>query len=110
MRVVFFAVPEGDPTPKSIADGESEEANWFTVAQLERLADSEPGLRGPELLEWARCAAERASAGCASDQDVGVILTQPCEIRDGKSSLAGQQCITPSWLQGFPEDYFCRRK
>lgn len=59
MRVIFFAVPEdSSAAPKSVADGESEEARWCTIADLEQLGRSEPGLRGGELLEWARCAQE----------------------------------------------------
>lgn len=56
MRVVYFAVPEdGDVPLKTVADGESEEARWCSVRDLESLQDSrDPGLRGGELLYWAR--------------------------------------------------------
>lgn len=58
MRVIFYAEPEDadELTPKSVPDEESEGAAWFTTAELEQLKLSVPGLRGTELLEWARCA------------------------------------------------------
>jgi ADP-ribose pyrophosphatase YjhB (NUDIX family) len=54
-RAIFFARPV-DPAqlPKSVADDESESARWCSVRDLERLALKSPGLRGKELLNWAR--------------------------------------------------------
>ncbi len=55
MRVVFYAEPK-DPSqpPKTFADEESEMAEWVTLKELEELRKKPPGLRGPELLEWAQ--------------------------------------------------------
>ena len=57
MRVVFLATPR-DPAapPKAVPDHESEGAAWLTVGELEALAGHRPpqGLRGRELLHWAR--------------------------------------------------------
>lgn len=57
-RVIFYAEPT-DPSqePKSIPDKESEGATWLTVEQLEEKRSLSPGrggLRGTELLDWAR--------------------------------------------------------
>lgn len=54
MRIIFAAVPSReDQAPKTVADKESEEARWVSIPELLELSRGEPGLRGPELLEWA---------------------------------------------------------
>jgi len=57
MRVIFYAEPE-DPAqqPKSVADSESLGAAWMTVEALQAKSRAKPpeGLRGRELLHWAR--------------------------------------------------------
>ena len=54
MRVVFYAEPvDAVQIPKSTPDKESEEARWVTLEDLKALAKRPPGLRGPELYEWA---------------------------------------------------------
>ena len=55
VKVVFYAEPK-DPNqkPKSKPDGESLEARWVTVQDLVELSKGKPGLRGPELYDWAR--------------------------------------------------------
>lgn len=57
-RVIFYAEPK-DPhqTCKAIADSESNGAAWLTTKELEakeKVPSSKGGLRGPELLDWAR--------------------------------------------------------
>lgn len=56
-RVIFYAEPS-DPTqpPKSTPDKESRGAAWLSLADLQAKADKQPpeGLRGRELLDWAR--------------------------------------------------------
>jgi len=56
-RVIFYAEPK-DTTqqPKSIADAESKSAAWLSIEELEAKAELSPpdGLRGRELLDWAR--------------------------------------------------------
>ncbi len=54
MRVVYYARPLDETPPKTVPDRESEEARWVTIPEIEALARSFPGLRGPELLMWAR--------------------------------------------------------
>ena len=57
MRVIFYAEPT-DPTalPKMVADSESLGAAWLTVEELQAKENIPPpiGLRGGELLNWAR--------------------------------------------------------
>jgi phosphatase NudJ len=45
MRVRFLAEPSGDAPPKTVADGESLRAGWFTLAEIRALP-----LRGDEVL------------------------------------------------------------
>ncbi len=55
MRVIFYAEPttiEMSKQIKKVADAESEEARWVTLDECLAFADSKPGLRGGELLEW----------------------------------------------------------
>ncbi len=56
-RVIYFAEPV-DPAqePKSVPDTETISAKWLTVAELEAMQLISPpnGLRGDELLVWAR--------------------------------------------------------
>eukprot|EP01118_Nematostelium_gracile_P003448 TRINITY_DN1401_c0_g1_i1.p1 TRINITY_DN1401_c0_g1~~TRINITY_DN1401_c0_g1_i1.p1 ORF type:complete len:251 (-),score=70.84 TRINITY_DN1401_c0_g1_i1:60-812(-) len=54
MRVIFFAKPIDDTPPKSIADSESEKAQWVSIEELEALGRKPPFLRGDELLIWAK--------------------------------------------------------
>ena len=56
-RAILFAVPKDlDQLPKSVPDAESKGAQWMTVKQLEEKEMMPPpfGLRGMELLEWAK--------------------------------------------------------
>jgi len=53
MRVIFFAVPLDDKQKvKKIPDGESEEAEWFTLEEIIGLKNKKPGWRGSELYDW----------------------------------------------------------
>ena len=55
MRVIFFASPiNTNQKPKSIPDSESEEAKWLSIDEINKIAVKNPGLRGPELLEWSK--------------------------------------------------------
>jgi len=55
MRVIFYAEPKNPAAPvKSKPDEESECAQWVTIEQILELAQCKPGLRGPELLDWAK--------------------------------------------------------
>lgn len=55
MRVVYYATPKDPNAPlKSVPDKESNSARWVTVQDLLALAKQQPGLRGPELLDWGR--------------------------------------------------------
>ena len=57
MRVIFYAEPtnlEESSKNKQTPDSESEEARWVTLEECLRLDDDPPGLRGGELVEWAR--------------------------------------------------------
>ena len=48
MRVVYYAEPkDSKQSPKSVADEESQEARWVTVAELDNYR-----LRGSEPYEW----------------------------------------------------------
>jgi len=51
MRVIFFARPEDSTPPKSVADEESERAEWMDLTQLEEMSAAGV-LRGDELLQW----------------------------------------------------------
>ena len=56
MRVIFYAEPTTEDMAKNIkkvADGESLEARWVTLQEIEELAREKPGLRGKELPKWA---------------------------------------------------------
>lgn len=56
-RVIFYAEPSDPNQPvKTKPDRESNGAAWLTVSQLVEKAGKPPpeGLRGTELLEWAR--------------------------------------------------------
>lgn len=55
LRVVFLAEPVDDTPPKQVADAESLEARWVTLAELERLP-----LRGPDVLRLFRAVAAGA--------------------------------------------------
>ena len=56
-RVIFYAEPEdANQEPKTIPDAESKGAAWLSLTQLEEKSRIPPpeGLRGKELLEWAK--------------------------------------------------------
>ena len=56
-RVIFYAEPEdANQEPKRIPDAESKGAAWLSLTQLEEKSRIPPpeGLRGRELLEWAK--------------------------------------------------------
>jgi ADP-ribose pyrophosphatase YjhB (NUDIX family) len=56
-RVIYFAEPKDpDQAPKSVVDRESVRAAWLSIKDLEEKSSARPpeGLRGPELLDWAR--------------------------------------------------------
>eukprot|EP01118_Nematostelium_gracile_P003451 TRINITY_DN1401_c0_g2_i1.p1 TRINITY_DN1401_c0_g2~~TRINITY_DN1401_c0_g2_i1.p1 ORF type:complete len:363 (-),score=71.45 TRINITY_DN1401_c0_g2_i1:16-1104(-) len=54
MRVVFFARPIDDTPLKSIPDKESERAEWISIEDLQKLSRKLQGLRGYDLLTWAK--------------------------------------------------------
>jgi len=57
-RVIFYAEPlDAAQEPKNVPDQESEGAAWMSVRRLEEkrgVHPSEGGLRGEELLKWAK--------------------------------------------------------
>lgn len=56
-RAIYFAIPKDlNAAPKSVPDKESEGAEWKSLDELERLSNISPpeGLRGTELLDWAK--------------------------------------------------------
>ena len=55
MRVIFYAEPtEDSPDPKTVPDGESEEARWVSLKELLELKEGHPGWRGKELYNYAK--------------------------------------------------------
>ena len=55
MRVIFYAEPKNVQEAhnfKIVEDAESVEARWVSLKELNTLADTKPGLRGGELVEW----------------------------------------------------------
>ena len=55
MRVIFYAEPKSIQEAhnnKKVEDAESVEARWVSLKELDVLADTKPGLRGGELIEW----------------------------------------------------------
>jgi ADP-ribose pyrophosphatase YjhB (NUDIX family) len=53
MRVIYYAT-SSDSETKQISDDESEYACWLTLKEIQNLANTNPGLRGHELLDWPR--------------------------------------------------------
>jgi len=54
MRVVYYAHPADDTLPKSIPDEESLGAEWVTLEEFKQKGKVPPGLRGDELIVWAK--------------------------------------------------------
>ena len=56
MRVIYYAEPVDIKEAnkfKFFADKESRESRWVSLDELKKLGSAYPGLRGPELQEWA---------------------------------------------------------
>jgi len=100
VKVVFYAEPK-DPNqkPKSKPDSESLEARWVSVQDLVDLSKQKPGLRGPELYDWARYIEAGGviyPLSVLSLESAGQTLVTPNEVTEFNKTLRTQSKLVDS--------------